>query len=371
MCRLNTLASGTKTGDVSASRFLACAVGETPEVNRVNVLYEDRAGQIWAGTDGGLFRLSEQSGKAVLERVALKVPSRPDRALQIWAFAEDSNGSLWVGTSSGLARRRNDGRTAHYSIQPLRGFDHVWALRADGRNRLWIGHDTGLIVFRPDEIESSHLDSHRLQLSMQPGSTRDHMESPVNPGAAIRFTTEDGLSGQTVLALHLSTDGDLWIGTSHGLTHFDGERFTPYTAAEGNRHVSAVATDRDGHIWIASIGGALKLARTGFVSYTEADGLPQDFIRSIFENRAGELRVVGRRQRVHRYDGTRFTAVQPNLSADRWKVEGLAAAFEDRAGEWWVPGDAGLYRFPPVERLEQLSRSRPRAISHHARWLGR
>ena len=123
VCRLNTLASGTKTGDVSASRFLACAVGETPEVNRVNVLYEDRAGQIWAGTDGGLFRLSEQSGKAVLERVALKVPSRPDRALQIWAFAEDSNGSLWVGTSSGLARRRNDGRTAHYSIQPLRGFD--------------------------------------------------------------------------------------------------------------------------------------------------------------------------------------------------------------------------------------------------------
>ena len=100
-------------------------------------------GQIWAGTDGGLFRLSEQSGKAVLERVALNVPSRRDRALQIWAFAEDSNGSLWIGTSLGLARRRNDGRTAHYSIQRLRGFDYVWALRADGRNRLWIGHDTG------------------------------------------------------------------------------------------------------------------------------------------------------------------------------------------------------------------------------------
>ena len=78
------------------------------------------------------------------------------------------------------------------------------------------------------------------------------MELPVNPGAAIGFTTEDGLSGQTVLALHLSTDGALWIGTSHGLTHFDGERFTRYRAAEGNRHVSAVATDRDGHIWIGS-----------------------------------------------------------------------------------------------------------------------
>ena len=68
----------------------------------MNVLYEDRAGQIWAGTDGGLSRLSEANGKAQLERVALGVPSRPDHALQIWAIAEDLNGSLWMGTSWGL-----------------------------------------------------------------------------------------------------------------------------------------------------------------------------------------------------------------------------------------------------------------------------
>ncbi len=327
----------------------------------MNVLYQDRTGQIWAGTDGGLSRLSEANGKAHLERVALGVPSRPDRALQIWALAEDSNGSLWMGTSWGLVRRRNDGRTTHYGIQPLRGFDTVRTVHPDGHNRLWIGHDTGLIVFRPDDGDSSRLDSHDLQLSVNPASAHGLIDSPAGPSGAIRFTTADGLSGQKVLALHLSPEGDMWIGTSHGLTHFDGARFTPNVAAQ--RHsVGAIAKDRAGHLWISGEDGAVKLAATGFVRYTEADGIAESPILSVFESPAGELRVVLPRQLVHGFDGTRFTAVRPSRSADRLDADSLGAAIQDRAGEWWVPGVAGLYRFPAVDRLEKLSRTRPKAI---------
>ena len=324
-CRLNTLTSGETTSS-NTSRFSTCAAGETPEGSRVNVLYEDRTGQIWAGTDGGLSRLSEANGKAQLEPVALGVPSRPDRALAIWALAEDSNGSLWMGTSWGLVRRRNDGRTTHYGIEPLRGFDHVRTVEPDGHNRLWIGHDTGLIVFRPDDGDWSRL-----------------------------------LSGQKVWDLHLSPEGDMWIGTSHGLTHFDGARFTPHVAAQ--RHsVYAIAKDRAGHVWISGEDGAVKLAATGFVRYTEADGISESPILSVFESPAGELRVAQPRQRVHGFDGTRFTAVRPNLSADRLDADGVGAPIQDHAGEWWVPGAAGLYRFPAVDSLEKLSRTRPKAI---------
>jgi len=330
VCRLNTSTSGKTTSTIN-SRFSTCAAGATPEMSRVNVLFEDRAGQIWAGTDGGLSRLSEANGKAQLERVALGVPSRPDRALQIWALAEDSNGALWLGTSWGLVRRRNDGRTTHYGIQPLRGFDHVRTVQPDLQNRLWIGHDTGLIVFRPDDR------------------------------GAIRFTTADGLSGEKVLDLHLSPEGDMWIGTSHGLSHFDGARFTSNVA--GQRHsVGAIAEDRAGHLWISGEDGAVKLAATGFVRYTEADGISESPVLSVFENQAGELRVVQPGQFVHGFDGTRFTAVRPSLSADRFDADGLGAAIQDRVGEWWVPGAAGLYRFPAVDALEKLPRTRAKAI---------
>jgi ligand-binding sensor domain-containing protein len=75
--------------------FTAYQVGDGPPTNRVNVLYEDRAGQIWAGTDAGLFRLDESSGQVIFRRIelSLRQPDVPMRAL-----VEDSEGNLWVST---------------------------------------------------------------------------------------------------------------------------------------------------------------------------------------------------------------------------------------------------------------------------------
>src|SRR6266498_3685738 len=46
---------GGRGGEIS--RFTVYPVGDEPMSNRVEVLHEDHNGQIWAGTDAGLFRL--------------------------------------------------------------------------------------------------------------------------------------------------------------------------------------------------------------------------------------------------------------------------------------------------------------------------
>lgn len=53
--------------DVSEKKllFTAYTVGEEAATNRVNVLYEDRTGILWAGTDAGLFRLDKTIGRFV------------------------------------------------------------------------------------------------------------------------------------------------------------------------------------------------------------------------------------------------------------------------------------------------------------------
>jgi streptogramin lyase len=53
------------------SRFQAFRVGDEASANRVNVLFEDRSGRVWAATDGGLFLLETRSGQVRFSRVEL------------------------------------------------------------------------------------------------------------------------------------------------------------------------------------------------------------------------------------------------------------------------------------------------------------
>ena len=91
--------------------FTVYPVGDESMSNRVEVLYEDHGGQIWAGTDLGLFRLDETNGQATFRRIALS-------GHMVVALAEDNEGSLWISTTEGLVRRLPDGRTVQYPIHP-------------------------------------------------------------------------------------------------------------------------------------------------------------------------------------------------------------------------------------------------------------
>ena len=82
----------------AAQRFTRYPVGAGPVTNRVNVLYRDPGGVLWAGTDGGLFALGDAGGQRVFAPVALHIASYADIEVQVWALATDSAGSLWIGT---------------------------------------------------------------------------------------------------------------------------------------------------------------------------------------------------------------------------------------------------------------------------------
>ena len=84
-------------------------------------------------------------------------------------------------------------------------------------------------------------------------------------------------------------------------------------------------------------GGALRLARNGFSAYTESDRLANTTIRGVFESHAGDLYVVSSNQRIHRFDGSGFTADRPNLSEDVAELVNPGLPLQDHTGEWWVP----------------------------------
>ncbi len=348
--------AATRSRARDSSRFTVLAVSDRPEPNRVNVLYEDRKGRLWAGTDGGAFLLDE-SASATFREVDLGLPSGPDRAVLVWAFAEDAEGSLWIGSSWGLSRRLPDGRTLHYTVGPVQGADHVRALLADEGDRIWIGHETGLIAFYAEPASSS-----LASRALRPIRARS-INAPAKAGDAIRYANADGLAGASIRVLHRSSDGHLWIGSLDGLTRFDGQRFEAITKGGGVTGTLSVAEDRDGNVWVGtSAAGASRIARHGFSTFTEADGLGRGNIGELIQDPSGSLYVVTGGQFVHRLAEARFVTVRPNLSDEPADSISLAVGLRDHTGEWWLPGDRGVYRFPSVAKLEDLSRIRAKAI---------
>ena len=338
-------------------------------------LHQDGEGQIWVTSLSGLYRLDRERGE--FRHVELPfLGNGPPEDMSIGPLVLGSDDSLWLGTSYGLVRRLADGRVFHY---PLLGRvdEHVSVLLADPEGRIWTGNAGGLFVLAPEPAESLR----HQQVAPSPRHCRVEIDSPARPrvylpevpGQLCHYTTEDGLSQNDVRALLRTDGGETWIGTrSGGIVSFDGRSFSTYTDRHGAAsRIRALAEDQAGNLWLGTRSrGATRIARGGLLSYGTADGLGSPEVVTIFETESGELVVLTEKWTLNRFDGERFHAVRPNLprpliesSRGRWWV------LQDRVGEWWVATADGLYRFPRVERLEDLAEVSPRAVYDHTNGL--
>src|SRR6266496_1703657 len=323
--------------------------GDSKQARSVNVVKEARSGAIWCGTDEGLYRLDQSQGQWNFSSVEIGLPETPNERT-ISMILTDRSGSTWIGATSGLYRRLPDGGVQRYTTKDGLPFNDVRALLEDRNGNLWVGTTQGL-----------------CRLVFQAGSRQVVVEKT--------YTTRNGLAHNWVTSILQTADGRLWIGTNGGLNEFTtsahagDQAFRSYTSAQGlnTNEIQSLAEDTEGQLWIGTeSGGAMKLSRGGLASFTEADGLSDTRIASIFEDRAGELCILSKQSgklSIHRFDGNRFSAIRPNLSERinyGWGWNQLA--FQDHTGEWWLPTAQGLYRFPRLTSVDQLSRARPKNI---------
>ncbi|MDR1878494.1 MAG: T9SS type A sorting domain-containing protein [Bacteroidales bacterium] len=69
------------------------------------------------------------------------------------------------------------------------------------------------------------------------------------------YRKQDGLADSSVTCLAVDLSGMLWVGTSRGLSKFDGisswRTYYPLSGTISNNYIDAIAIDREGNIWIA------------------------------------------------------------------------------------------------------------------------
>ena len=153
------------------------------------------------------------------------------------------------------------------------------------------------------------------------------------------WKVQDGLPEDTVQALAETSDGYLWIGTTGGLTRFDGTRFVLYGLnaphSPGVNSVFCLEPSRDGGLWIGTEGGGLLHLLKGQVrSYGAAEGLTDSFVRSVVEDRHGVV-WVGTDNGLFQVEGGQVKRVEMAAGMEPLAVHVIS---EDRQNRIWVGG---------------------------------
>jgi signal transduction histidine kinase/ligand-binding sensor domain-containing protein len=316
------------------------ALGPAEGLSSANVmsLLEDREGNLWAGTEGGgLDRLQVGTFRSFGTPEGLGSD-------QVWTVLEDESGAIWIGTDDGgLSRLQNNTVTTLTSADGL-GSDSVSALAAAPGGELWVGvRGAGLDLVRGDRI--SHLGAeqglasdtifsmHRTAdgdlwlatrseglVRRRGGSFEPVVHPPTLPAdvriwafaetpagellvatdghglAVLRdgelsrsITTADGLSSDTLSAIHVGDDGALWLGTyGAGLNLVRGDTVHTFTVREGlfDDVILRILPDRAGHLWMSCNRGVFRvsvaeleavaagtLERVRAVAFGTADGM--------------------------------------------------------------------------------------------------
>ncbi len=143
----------------------------------------------------------------------------------------------------------------------------------------------------------------------------------------------------------------MWFGTDgHGLTRYDGQYFTHFTAEHGiqDNFIWTMLEDSKGNLWLGLHDyGIVLYDGKRFTHYTSEEGLIDNRIRSLLEDDQGNL-WIGTLEGASRFDGDTFTNYH---FGDDPNSPDVYAMTEDSQGNiWFGSWGGGLSRFTPLEK---------------------
>jgi signal transduction histidine kinase/ligand-binding sensor domain-containing protein len=271
----------------------------------IRAITQTTDGYLWLGTDEGLARFDGYEFK-VFDKDAGQLPSN-----SITALAPGLSGDLWIGTGAGLVHYRNNQFRVYTQQQGLPE-NSVTQLVADPDGSLWIVSGIYLCRFHDEKFTTFGA-------------------SDVAPVSAVR-------------SIFLDRARTLWVAGYGGVAKREGGKFIPVLVAGqlDNDIITGLLFDKEKNLWLAGTKGLAALSPAGKIrKYTLRDGLPDPFVRSLWQDRDGNL-WAGTNGGLARMENGRFVspAIDPNPERDWVRV-----LFEDREGNLWVGMNSGLNRF--------------------------
>jgi diguanylate cyclase (GGDEF)-like protein len=281
---IGTNAGGLVRFDPVTTRFHVYPIGAggTSHGKIFAIARSHDAGVFWIATEGGLDRLDTRTD--TITHISRQPGDAKDMLPRTFTVAEDKAGNLWAGANNGLFVRR-PGKHFERVVASEPAIDEVvhdqvWAIYQDSKDRVWVGTGQSGAIYIDTKGHGHEVPGFTGKSGLARRRTvRAFHETPqgelwaATDGAGVvtydfatgrlRTLAHDAampssLPGDITRDIFQDSSGNIWVATELGAAHYDPNGRKAFsvlpspleTHTLSNANVHAVFVDPRGRVWL-------------------------------------------------------------------------------------------------------------------------
>ena len=317
--------------------------------SQATCLAQDKVGNLWIGTLGGLSRYDGRNFTSYTVRNGLVSNA-------VWAVAVDSQSNIWIGGASGISQF--NGRKFIYYTRP-----QPTPRTNNNAEQIQIIHDT---TWWRVQGEIYYITAGKIKYFKEPGPEQYPVSSILAENNGLWFAKEgvvyyyDHTNWHTyalpltadqkppaIFRIFRGKDNVLWVIANNGLYTINNGTHEEYTINGASLSFlglrSSVTQDKAGALWFGTNSGVVKISGKTLQYYNKHNGLSDNTFFDVSTDAEGNVWMASDGQGIFRFSGSRFSGLDETMGLPSAQVMAIAA---DRLQNLFLGTyDAGLYTF--------------------------
>lgn len=331
----------------------------------VTCIFQDSAKNIWFGLDNGITILHDGRFSYFNKSNGLADES-------ITKIMEDKEKNIWIATDRGGLEKLSYGKFQTTSMPTT-----INAILQDKyRKVIWFAGDNGLYCYKNNEFIKNEITEYCKNVRIRHVSlTKDgsllvctydkfgQLKFSLD-GKQTKWTKDEGLAGNRIRVAEEMSNGDLYIGTTTGLSIVDGKTGEIFNITKGdkipNDYIMCLYEDKEGNIWVGTDGGGIFILKDREVikNITKENNLAGNVIFKISEVREDEIWICTGTGASRYKDGELYTF----NSSNGFGTDGVFQLISDFSNRIWGTSNRGIF-FVKNDDIDDVINKRKNSVN--------